>query len=129
VTANTGDGILVDAGSINTLILGNFAVRNTDDGIDIDSPGATVTGNDADRNGDLGIDAVIGVLDGGAAARGSVGPIRNARPPSAAGVSGARRLLCHRCPGRGCCAARTDHFSWSRKARMTVANSGDTPRL
>jgi hypothetical protein len=26
----------------------------------------TVTGNDADRNGDLGIDAVIGVLDGGA---------------------------------------------------------------
>ena len=66
MTANTGDGILVDAGSINTLILGNFAVRNTDDGIDIDSPGATVTGNDADRNGDLGIDAVIGVLDGGA---------------------------------------------------------------
>jgi hypothetical protein len=40
VTANTGDGILVDAGSINTLIRGNFVVRNTDDGIDIDSPGA-----------------------------------------------------------------------------------------
>ena len=66
MTANTGDGILVDAGSINTLIRGNFVVRNTDDGIDIDSPCATVTGNDADRNGDFGIDAVIGVLDGGA---------------------------------------------------------------
>jgi hypothetical protein len=71
VTANTGDGILVDAGSINTLILGNFAVRNTDDGIDIDSPGATVTGNDADRNGDLGIGAVIGCST---AVRPRVGP-------------------------------------------------------
>jgi hypothetical protein len=30
------------------------------------APVRTVTGNDADRNGDLGIDAVIGVLDGGA---------------------------------------------------------------
>ena len=54
-----------------------FAVRNTDDGIDIDSPGATVTGNDADRNGDLGIDAVIGVLDGGAnAGSGNANPLQ-----------------------------------------------------
>jgi len=82
VTANTGDGILVDAGSINTLIRGNLAVRNTDDGIDIDSPGATVTGNDADRNGDLGIEAVIGVVDGGANAAS-----RNANPLQCVNVS------------------------------------------
>ena len=82
VTANTGDGILVDAGSINTLIRGNVAARNTDDGIDIDSPGATVTGNDADRNGDLGIEAVIGVVDGGANAAS-----RNANPLQCVNVS------------------------------------------
>jgi hypothetical protein len=41
-----------------------------------------VTGNDADRNGELGIDAVIGVVDGGANTAS-----RNANPLQCVNVS------------------------------------------
>jgi parallel beta-helix repeat protein len=59
------DGILVEAGAADTLLLGNLARRAGDDGIDVDSPDTTLTRNTANRNGDLGIEAVPGVTDGG----------------------------------------------------------------
>jgi large repetitive protein len=62
---NDGDGILVDAGETHTLIEGNRANENTDDGIDVDSAATTLTRNTANSNHDLGIEAVPGVTDGG----------------------------------------------------------------
>jgi large repetitive protein len=65
ITNSIGDGILVDAQATRTLVRGNTANHNSDDGIDLDGPSATVTRNTANRNGDLGIEAVPGVVDGG----------------------------------------------------------------
>jgi parallel beta-helix repeat protein len=65
LSANVGDGLLVDDGVTGTLIRDNRADDNSDDGIDVDSASATVAANRADRNGDLGIEAVAGVVDGG----------------------------------------------------------------
>lgn len=65
LTANVGDGILVDAGQIGTVIARNVARRNSDDGIDVASSSTTLFGNLLIRNGDLGIAAVPGVIDGG----------------------------------------------------------------
>jgi large repetitive protein len=62
---NDGDGILVDAGETHTLIEGNRANENTDDGIDVESTATTLTRNTANSNHDLGIEAVPGVKDGG----------------------------------------------------------------
>jgi large repetitive protein len=72
---NDGDGILVDAGETRTLIEGNRANENTDDGIDVNSAATTLTKNTANRNHDLGIEAVPGVTDGGGnKARGNGNP-------------------------------------------------------
>jgi parallel beta-helix repeat protein len=62
---NDIDGIFVAAGSRNTQIVGNRAVFNGDDGIDVNSSATTITRNTANKNGDLGIEAVPGVTDGG----------------------------------------------------------------
>jgi parallel beta-helix repeat protein len=66
VTRSTEDGIAVGAGATGTLIAQNVTNRNGDDGIDTDQPATTLTGNFARWNFDLGIEAVAGVLDGGA---------------------------------------------------------------
>jgi parallel beta-helix repeat protein len=66
LAANNGDGgIFVPAGSRNTRIVGNRAVVNGDDGIDVNSSATTITRNTANENLDLGIEAVAGVTDGG----------------------------------------------------------------
>ena len=65
LSANDGDGILVDAGQVGTVIERNVVRRNSDDGIDVASSSTTLFGNVLIRNGDLGIDAVPGVIDGG----------------------------------------------------------------
>ena len=55
----------MDAGNTRTLIDGNLATANLDDGIDVDSASSTLVRNSANRNYDLGIEAVAGVTDGG----------------------------------------------------------------
>jgi parallel beta-helix repeat protein len=65
VANNDIDGVFVPVGSRNTLIVGNRAVFNGDDGIDVNSSTTTIRGNTANENGDLGIEAVPGVTDGG----------------------------------------------------------------
>ena len=62
---NERDGIFVPAGSRNTRIVGNRAMFNGDDGIDVNSSATTIKRNTANKNGDLGIEAVPGVTDGG----------------------------------------------------------------
>ena len=59
------DGILVESTATGTLLEGNAASDNEDDGIDVESPTTALTANRANRNGDLGIEAVPGVTDGG----------------------------------------------------------------
>jgi parallel beta-helix repeat protein len=65
VTSKFADGILVDNGATGTLLVRNLAIRNGDDGIDVDAPATTLTHNIANHNHDLGIEAVPGVIDGG----------------------------------------------------------------
>ena len=65
VNSKHSDGILVGNGATGTLLIGNRAIRNGDDGIDVDAPATTVTRNIANHNHDLGIEAVPGVIDGG----------------------------------------------------------------
>jgi len=65
VIGNASDGIFVDAGTTGTVVLGNEADENGDDGIDVMNAATTITRNAADRNVDLGIEAVAGVTDGG----------------------------------------------------------------
>jgi parallel beta-helix repeat protein len=65
VNRNLADGILVDNGATGTLVVRNLAIRNGDDGIDVDAPATTLTRNTANHNHDLGIEAVPGVIDGG----------------------------------------------------------------
>jgi large repetitive protein len=77
LVANIGDGLLVDAGVTETLIEGNRASENTDDGLDLDERSVTVARNVASRNRDLGIEAVSGVVDaGGNQARGNGNPLQ-----------------------------------------------------
>ena len=59
------DGIRVDPNSDDTVLRRNTSDRNGDDGIDIESPGTTVTQNSANSNFDFGIEAIAGVIDGG----------------------------------------------------------------
>ena len=59
------DGIHVESTATDTLLDGNTASENGDDGIDVESPGTTLSGNTANDNFDLGIEAVPGVTDGG----------------------------------------------------------------
>jgi parallel beta-helix repeat protein len=65
VRDNLGDGIIVGTLSSATLVKGNTALRNGDDGIDIDLAGVTLTDNTARNNTDWGIEAVVGVTNGG----------------------------------------------------------------
>ena len=75
--ANVGDGIIVDAGQGETVVDGNTAHQNTDDGIDIQSTDATVRQNTANRNADLGIEVAAGVTDGGGnKASGNANPLQ-----------------------------------------------------
>jgi large repetitive protein len=60
------DGVLVESTVTDTLLERNIAIHAGDDGIDVESPTTTLTRNKARRNGDLGIEAVSGVIDGGA---------------------------------------------------------------
>lgn len=53
VNSKLSDGILVDNGATGTLLVGNLAIRNGDDGIDVDAPATTVTRNIANHNHDL----------------------------------------------------------------------------
>jgi parallel beta-helix repeat protein len=62
---NVADGIHVAEDLDGNLVSGNLAIRNGDDGIDVESAGTTLRGNTANDNGDLGIEAVPGVTDGG----------------------------------------------------------------
>jgi parallel beta-helix repeat protein len=59
------DGIVVEAGVTSTVVRGNTANDNADDGIDVDSASTTLRDNVANGNDDLGIEAVAGVTDGG----------------------------------------------------------------
>jgi parallel beta-helix repeat protein len=59
------DGIGVASAATNTLVQGNLATGNCDDGIDVDAPGTVIRANTANDNGDLGIEAVAGAIDGG----------------------------------------------------------------
>lgn len=69
------DGILVESSATDTVLNGNVARRAADDGIDVDSPDATLSRNLALHNGDLGIEAVTGVTDRGSnRARGNGDP-------------------------------------------------------
>jgi hypothetical protein len=61
-----GDGLLVEAVATGTRLVDNLAIQNADDGFDVEAPGTLLKGNTADKNGDLGIEAVPGVVDGGA---------------------------------------------------------------
>jgi parallel beta-helix repeat protein len=77
---STGDGIHVGAFTAGTVVRENIAVRNGDDGIDLDSSGARVVRNLANDNGDLGIDARPGTSAAGNIAHG------NGNPAQCAGI-------------------------------------------
>jgi len=71
------DGILVNGDATATLVTGNTANENGDDGIRIDAAGTTLTRNTADFNHELGIEAGPGVIDGGGnRARGNGNPLQ-----------------------------------------------------
>jgi len=59
------DGIFVDAGATDNVLVTNLATGSGDDGIDVEEPSTVLAGNRAFGNGDLGIEAVVGVIDGG----------------------------------------------------------------
>lgn len=65
-SSSNGDGIGVQGNSSGTVVSGNTAFANTDDGIDVSATGVTVTANTAYQNRDYGISAVAGTIDGGA---------------------------------------------------------------
>jgi parallel beta-helix repeat protein len=77
VVPESGDGIVVSSGSTGTILRGNLAISNDEDGIDVRSAGTRLRDNTANDNGDLGIDAVQGVMDrGGNAASGNGNPLQ-----------------------------------------------------
>jgi parallel beta-helix repeat protein len=58
------DGIYVSSSASQTVVRGNTANDNGDDGIDVDSASTTLRDNVANDNDDLGLEAVAGVTDG-----------------------------------------------------------------
>lgn len=66
VWANASDGIHLSPLAVLPHMGGNMVWRNGDDGIEVASPGATLFANTAFLNADLGIEAVPGIVDGGA---------------------------------------------------------------
>jgi parallel beta-helix repeat protein len=66
VTRDGGqDGILVEETANGTVLRGNVAFRNGDDGLDVRSAATSVADNRAHHNADWGIVAVPGVFDAG----------------------------------------------------------------
>jgi hypothetical protein len=63
--SGTSDGMSVGPFTAGTLLQGNYAHDNGDDGIDVRGTATRLQGNRADDNGDFGIDAVAGVTDAG----------------------------------------------------------------
>jgi len=55
VNGNRGDGIVVGTGETGTMVSGNRALSNADDGMRLRAAGATVSGNTANANGANGI--------------------------------------------------------------------------
>ncbi|MEA2362654.1 MAG: large repetitive protein [Thermoleophilaceae bacterium] len=75
--SGTSDGMSVGPFTAGTLLQGNYAHGNGDDGIDVRGTATRLQGNRADDNGDFGIDAVAGVTDaGGNTAAGSGNPLQ-----------------------------------------------------
>jgi Right handed beta helix region len=71
------DGIFVGAFTAGTVLRGNYAHDNGDDGIDVRGVDTLLEDNRADDNGDFGIDAVSGVTDlGGNTASGNGNPLQ-----------------------------------------------------
>jgi parallel beta-helix repeat protein len=68
------DGLFVDAGSEGTTVKRNRANRNSDDGIDVESPATKLVANTANDNRDFGIEAVRGVKGGANKAAGNGNP-------------------------------------------------------
>jgi hypothetical protein len=60
------DGVHVDNKTKHTRLVRNHAIGAKDDGIDADDATTKLSGNQARHNTDLGIEAVRGVIDGGA---------------------------------------------------------------
>ncbi|HEX7290473.1 MAG TPA: NosD domain-containing protein [Conexibacter sp.] len=75
-TDDPKDGILVEAGALDTRLVENVVSGYTDDGIDVESAATTLRGNVANDNGDLGIEAVPGVQGHGNLASGNGNPLQ-----------------------------------------------------
>lgn len=65
VSGSVHHGIQVNSDVVDVLLLQNLVSDNGDDGIHVETSGATITKNTAVYNGDLGISAPAGVDDGG----------------------------------------------------------------
>jgi parallel beta-helix repeat protein len=75
--SSLADGIVVAGNATATVLKGNTASENGDDGIRVDAAETTLTRNTANFNRDLGIEAVPGVIDGGGnRARGNGNPLQ-----------------------------------------------------
>ena len=72
---NNGDGIFVDAASQQTLIDGNHAEYNYDDGIDVENASTTIINTTTYYSRDLAIEAVPGVTASNNKAVGSGNPL------------------------------------------------------
>jgi parallel beta-helix repeat protein len=70
------DGFRIEAAASGTVLRGNTAARNPDDGIDVESPSTSLLDNAATDNGDFGIEAVPGVFAVGNRASGNGNPLR-----------------------------------------------------
>jgi parallel beta-helix repeat protein len=70
------DGFRVESAAIGTVLRGNTANGNPDDGIDVESPGTALLHNTANDNGDLGIEAVPGVFAVGNRASSNGNPLQ-----------------------------------------------------
>ena len=76
---NAGDGIFVDATSQHTVIDGNYAQNNTDDGIDVENATTTIINTATYYSRDLAIEAVPGVTASNNIAVGSGNPLGSQR--------------------------------------------------
>ena len=72
---NNGDGIFVNATSTNTVIDGNYAQNNKDDGIDVENATTTIINTTTYDSRDLAIEAVPGVTASNNIAVGSGNPL------------------------------------------------------
>ena len=70
------DGIAVVKKERHSVLVRNVVTGSGDDGFDVNSRTTTLTSNRATRNADLGIEAVFGVIDGGANRASGNGDVR-----------------------------------------------------